>query len=84
MMTTLTVSAKGWVVIPSALRKKYGLHPGAQVKIVDYGGTLGLVPLFENPIEQGLGMLADLPSLTEELLKEHAEELERDERKGRS
>lgn len=77
-MTTLTVSAKGWVVIPSPLRKKYGLHPGAQVKIVDYGGVLTLVPLLEDPIEQAYGLLAGPTSLTEALLKEHAEELERE------
>ena len=30
-MYTLTVSAKGWVVIPKDLREKYGLEKGTQV-----------------------------------------------------
>jgi AbrB family looped-hinge helix DNA binding protein len=40
----VTVSEKGWVVIPAELRKKYNLHPGAEVAVVDYGGVLALVP----------------------------------------
>ena len=36
----VTVSEKGWVVIPADLRKKYNLHPGAEVAVVDYGGVL--------------------------------------------
>ncbi len=49
----LTVSEKGWVVIPADLRKKYKLHPGAQVSVVDYGGVLALVPAMAKPIRQG-------------------------------
>jgi len=30
----VTVSEKGWVVIPADLRKKYNLHPGAEVAVV--------------------------------------------------
>jgi len=37
---TLTISSKGWVVIPAELRKKYHLMPGTEVLIVDYGGVL--------------------------------------------
>ena len=34
------VSEKGWIVIPAELRKKYNLHPGAEVSVVDHGGSL--------------------------------------------
>ncbi len=34
------ISRKGWIVIPAALRKKYGLKPGDEVRVVDYGGGL--------------------------------------------
>ncbi len=78
-MTTLTISTKGWVVIPTELRLKYGLHPGAQVQMVDYGGVLALVPLLEEPIEQIAGMLKGPSSLTQNLLAEHAQELAREQ-----
>src|SRR5216110_3113582 len=46
---SVTVSEKGWVVIPADLRKKYNLHPGAEVSVVDYGGVLALVPAMARP-----------------------------------
>jgi len=70
---TSTISNKGWVVIPAELRKKYNLTPGTEVVIVDYGGVLSIVPAMRDPIKQGRGLLKELPSLTEDLLKEHAE-----------
>ena len=75
----LTISNKGWVVIPAELRKKYNLTPGTEVVIVDYGGVLSIVPAMRDPIKQGRGLLKELPSLTEDLLKEHAEERAREE-----
>ncbi len=70
----LTISSKGWVVIPAELRKKYNLLPGTEVVIVDYGGVLSIVPAHKNPIRQGRGMLKGLPSLSQDLLKERAQE----------
>lgn len=75
----VTISQKGWVVIPAELRKKYHLTPGTEVVVVDYGGVLSIIPAMRDPIKQGRGLLKDLPSLTEDLLKEHAEELAREE-----
>ena len=74
-----TISQKGWVVIPAELRKKYNLKPGMEVAVVDYGGVLSIIPAMRDPIKQGRGMLKGLPSLTDELLKERAEELAREE-----
>ena len=69
------ISSKGWVVIPAELRKKYHLHPGQTVQVVDYGGVLALVPTLNDPIHQSSGMLFEPNnSLTEALLAEHAQE----------
>ena len=78
---TLTISNKGWVVIPSELRKKYRLHPGAEVVIVDYGGVLAIVPAMRDPIKQGRGMLKGGTSLTKALLDERAADRKREETK---
>ena len=75
----VTISQKGWVVIPAELRKKYRLTPGTEVVVVDYGGVLSIIPAMQDPIKQGRGLLKDIPSLTEDLLKERAEELAREE-----
>ena len=76
---TLTISNKGWVVIPAELRKKYRLTPGTEVVVVDYGGVLSIIPAMRDPIKQGRGLLKELPSLTEDLLKERARESAREE-----
>ncbi len=76
----LTISSKGWIVIPANLRKKYNLRPGQSVQVVDYGGILALVPAWEDPIQQTSGMLAKPgESLTEALLAERAREKARED-----
>ncbi len=70
----VTVSEKGWVVIPADLRRKYRLRPGAQLNVVDYGGVLALVPALARPIRQAAGMSKGRKSLTRALLVEHHRE----------
>ena len=75
----LTISTKGWVVIPAELRKKYNLLPGTEVVIVYYGGVLSIIPALKNPITPGRGMLKGLPSLTQDLSKQRAQDRRREE-----
>ncbi|MDX9992865.1 MAG: AbrB/MazE/SpoVT family DNA-binding domain-containing protein [Anaerolineales bacterium] len=75
-MLNVTVSQKGWVVIPADLRKKYGIKPGSKLQFVDYGGALELIPIPDDPIEAAAGMLKGGKSLTQALLDEHRRELE--------
>ena len=56
-MAVVTVSQKGWVVIPVELRNKYHWHTGDRVRVVDYGGVIGLVPVLRNPEEEARGAL---------------------------
>ena len=81
-MNTATVSAKGWVVIPKPLRERHGLRKGSRVQVVDYGESLALVPLPDDPIEALHGMLKEGPSLTRDLLAERAGERAREEKAG--
>ncbi len=76
----LTISNKGWVVIPAEMRKKYNLVPGTEVVIVDYGGVLAIVPAFNNPVEQGYGWLKGGTSLTGALKKDREFEKKREKR----
>ncbi len=79
-MSTTTVSAKGWVVIPKAIRDRYGIKKGDKVHIIDFGGRISIVPVAKDPIAAGWGMLKGGPSLTEGLLADRRQELEREER----
>ena len=76
------VSPKGWIVIPKPLRERYGLKPGTEVALIEYGGALSLVPLPADPIEAMRGLFKrpeGAPPLTEVLLAEHRREIARDE-----
>ena len=77
------ISSKGWVVIPAALRRRYGLTPGATVRFDEVDGKLVIskpAPSFQ----EARGMLPAQPSLTEELLAERAKDREREEAKIRA
>jgi len=70
------LSQKGWVVIPASLREKYGLKPGANLQVVDYGGVLAIVPALKDPVKNGAGILKGGNSLTQAIVKEHRRERE--------
>lgn len=65
------LSQKGWIVIPAKLRDKYGLKPGANLQVVDYGGVLAVVPVFKDPVKEGAGILKGDDSLTQAIIEEH-------------
>jgi AbrB family looped-hinge helix DNA binding protein len=56
-MSIVTISQKGWVVIPAELRQKYHWKAGERVKVIDYGGVVSLVPILANPENEGAGAL---------------------------
>ena len=56
-MSVVTLSQKGWVVIPAELREKYHWKSGDRVKVVDYGGIVSLIPMLNDPDDEGAGAL---------------------------
>lgn len=56
-MAVVTVSQKGWVVIPAGLRHKYRWNAGDRVRVVDYGGVVSLVPVLQHPEDEAMGAL---------------------------
>jgi AbrB family looped-hinge helix DNA binding protein len=81
-MHTVTVSAKGWVVIPKSMRDRHGLKKGSRVQVLDYGQILAIVPLPDDPIEALHGMFEGGPSLTADLLTERERERAKEEDSG--
>lgn len=77
---TVRVSAKGWIVIPAPMRRRYHIAPGQEIRIVDFGGVLSLIPVAGKPVSGGRGLLAGKTSLTKALLEERRRERKREER----
>lgn len=69
-MEKVKVLAKGQVVIPAPIRKKYGIDPGCEMQIFEYGSIIYLVPPSRDPVGDAKGCIPQTPSLSEELLRE--------------
>jgi AbrB family looped-hinge helix DNA binding protein len=71
MEKTSKVTVKGQVLIPGAIRKRHHIEPGSEVRFVEYGNIVCIVPAVNEPVDDAYGFLHDGgPSVTEELLKE--------------
>lgn len=77
-----TVSSKGQLVIPAAIREALGIEPGTRVAIRREGPELILKPETLTAklamIKQMRGITATGPSLCDELLEERRRERERE------
>jgi AbrB family looped-hinge helix DNA binding protein len=67
---TSTVTSKGQLVIPSKLRRKFGIRKGTQVAFVEEQSRLILQPLTPEFIQRLRGSLKGLPAALDVLLKE--------------
>jgi len=79
---TAKVSAKGWIVIPAHLRRRYGIRPGSIIKIKEIDSRIVLEPETGNPVQECFGKFVGRISLTRALLMERKEEKRREEKKG--
>ena len=73
-MATVKTLAKGQIVIPIDIRKKYHIEPGTEMQIMAYEGIIYLIPPVADPIEAACGILPSKPSLAEALRKERESE----------
>ena len=52
------MSGKGQIVIPVELRRKYNINPGTEIKLMDIGGEIVIIPIIlKNPIDEASGLL---------------------------
>ena len=56
-MSTVKVSSKGQVVIPSEVRIRHNLTSGDELEVFDYGKEIVLVPITKDPFYGAKGML---------------------------
>lgn len=77
-MTTATVSAKGQIVIPSTIRRRYNIKKGVKLYIEERGGELVLKPVTPEYIMKISGVLNTKGKLSKLLLKERLEDSKRE------
>lgn len=78
---TVTVSSKGWIVIPAPLRKKFNLKAGMKVLVKEVDGQIVLEPHLKDPVDLLYGKLSGGDSLKQALLKERSEDRKRERNK---
>ena len=78
-METAHVTSKGQLVVPSRLRRKYGIKPGTKVRFIERDNEIVFQPVTPEYIRSVCGMLKSETSVTQELLKERARDKEREE-----
>ncbi len=72
-METITISAKGQIVIPARIRKKFGLKKGEQLVIIEEDGCIKMLP--PTDLTSLCGMWSDLdPKAVRKKLEEMRKE----------
>jgi AbrB family looped-hinge helix DNA binding protein len=71
-----TVTTKGQLVIPSKLRRKYGIRKGTRVAMIDEEGRIVLQPLTRDYIRRLRGSLKGEPSALKFLKEGRAQDRE--------
>ena len=73
-MEKSVVTIKGQVVIPSKLRRKFGIKKGTQVFVYEKNGEIVLRPITDEYIEGMAGMMGTKGKLLRALKEEKAKE----------
>jgi AbrB family looped-hinge helix DNA binding protein len=76
-----TISTRGQVSIPAALRKKYGIEADTQVEWIEDGNAIKIVPLPKDPVKAFRGAGRNRytsDKLIRDRRKERSEESSRD------
>ena len=75
-METSVVTSKGQVVIPSKLRRKYGIKNGTRIHFYEVNGEMRIVPVTPELIDKNIGLLGTRGKLMRALMEEKKRERE--------
>ncbi|HHT9147038.1 MAG: AbrB/MazE/SpoVT family DNA-binding domain-containing protein [Candidatus Brocadiaceae bacterium] len=75
-METSIVTSKGQVVIPSKLRRKYGIKNGTRIHFYEVNGEIRIVPVTPELIDKNIGLLGTKGKLMRALLEDKKRERE--------
>ena len=73
-METSIVTSKGQVVIPSKLRRKYGIKNGTRIHFYEVNGEMRIVPVTPELIDKNIGLLGTKGKLMRALLEDKKRE----------
>ena len=73
-MDKAVVTTKGQIVIPAALRRKYGIKKGTLVNLFDRNGEIVIKPVTDEYIQNVAGMTGTKGKLLHALKEEKAKE----------
>ncbi len=79
-MPTVTVSAKGQLVIPKALRVQFGMTKGSKVELIGSDAGLMLIPVAADPVKATRGMLKGTRVTTAKMVEERRRDRARETR----
>ena len=83
MKNTACVNSKGQLVVPSNLRRRFGIKPGTRINFVEEGGRIIFQPVTKEYINSFCGIFKQKPgekSIVQELLEERRAEKEKEDR----
>lgn len=75
-METTVVTVKGQIVIPSRIRRRYGIKKGTRVCLIERNGEIILKPITREYIEKMAGILGGKGKALRALMKEKERERE--------
>ena len=83
IMNTAYVTSKGQLVVPSRIRRRFGIKPGTRVNFVEEGDRIIFQPVTREYIDSFCGIFKQKPgekSVVQELLEERRAEKEKEDR----
>ena len=75
-MDTSIVTTKGQVVIPSKLRRRYGIRNGTRIHFYEKEGEILMIPLTHELVDANIGFLGTKGKLLKALAEEKKKERE--------
>ncbi|MCL4511761.1 MAG: AbrB/MazE/SpoVT family DNA-binding domain-containing protein [Bacteroidetes bacterium] len=75
-METAVVTTKGQIVVPSKIRKKFGIKKGTRIAFIERGGKLIIQPLDKSYFESMAGILGTNGDMLKGLMEDKKRERE--------
>ena len=82
-MNAAYVTSKGQLVVPSRIRRRFGIKPGTRINFVEEGDRIIFQPVTREYIDSFCGIFKQKPgekSVVQELLEERRAEKEKEDR----